>query len=162
MVPKKQQDEAQLDSDDVQSPTQGGVKRAKEPRLRGFARVINSQLGSLNSFEKFKQNYANIVMIALLEATDLYPAALVHVTRGQVAVTAIEENDCKTWKKTGALAYLKCTSKQFLEIAAGKLNPAKAWVQRKLKIRGPLKMLAFNQLFKMHLEEVQSKKEKPS
>ncbi len=123
-------------------------------RLRGFAGIINSQMGILNSMASFKKKYAKADMKFLLEATDAYPAAILHLTRGAITVTAVAEEDCKKWQRTGADALLQCTSKQFLEIAAGKMNPVTAWVSRKVKIRGPMKMLELNKIFKLLVNEL--------
>lgn len=122
--------------------------RMNTKRLRGFARVINSQMETLNSIDDFKEKYADEEITYLLEATDLYPAALLRISHGQVLVTAVTQEDCRNWKGTGAQALLRCSSRQFLDIATGKLNPAIAWLKRKLKIRGVKKMLELNSLLK--------------
>ncbi len=139
-----------------QKDAQAGTKR-----LRGFARVINSQMSILNSVEEFKVKYATADLTCLLEATDLYPAALLKLTNGQVQVTGATEEECKKWKSTGAHALLRCTSRQFLDIAAGKLNPATAWLKRQLTIRGPRKMLELNHLFDI-IRQVSQKKRQPT
>lgn len=132
----------------------GDLDKPASKRLKGFAGILNSQLGVLNSLAAFKKKYANADMTLLLEATDSYPAAMLHIIRGVVAITPVTEEDCKKWQRTGAEALLRCTSKQFLEIAAGKLNPVTAWLGRKVMIRGPMKMLELNKIFKMLVKEL--------
>ncbi len=133
---------------------QQGGEADKPKRMKGFAMILNSQMGVLNSIAAFKQKYANADMTLLLEATDAYPAALLHLWRGGVIITPVPEEDCKKWKRTGAEALLRCTSKQFLDIAAGKLNPVTAWLGRKVMIRSPMKMLELNKIFKMLVNEL--------
>ncbi len=115
-------------------------KREKKDQLRGFASVLNGQLAVLNSNPKFKERFSTIDLKFLLVATDLYPAALLHVDHGQIKVSTVPRKECKKWKKTGAQGLLQCTTKQFLAIAMGKLEPAKAWIERQIKIRGPRKL----------------------
>jgi len=138
--------------DQNQKDTQSGTKR-----LRGFARVISSQMS--NSVAIIKEKYAKADSTYLLEATDLYPAAILRIFNGQVTVTAATADECKKWKTTGAQALLRCTSRQFLDIAAGKLDPAKAWLKRELTIRGPRKMLELNHIFKLLAEEMRRKRQ---
>jgi hypothetical protein len=137
-----------------QKDAQAGTKR-----LHGFARVISSQMSVLNSVEVFKVKFAKANVTYLLEATDLYPAALLRLINGHVQVTAATKEECSNWQGTGAQALLRCNSRQFLDIAAGKLNPAMAWVKRELTIRGPRKMLELNGLFKLIAQENQKKRQ---
>ena len=122
-------------------------KKVKKERLRGFAGIIKEQLDVVNSIPKFKETFGTEDVKFLLVATDMYPAALAHVDKGELKISAVPEAECKEWKKTGAQSLLQCTTEQFMDIAAGKLDPVKAWLQRRIKLRGLLKLLLLNKVF---------------
>ncbi len=134
-------------------------KKDKKDRLKGFAAIILTQLKPLNNIPYFKEQFGPIDLKFLLVATDMYPAALVHADHGEVKFSAVPKEECKKWKKTGAQGLLQCTTEQFMGIAMGKLDPVKAWITRKIKIRGPRKMLDLNRMFSILSHEAKKAKE---
>ncbi|OLS12400.1 MAG: hypothetical protein RBG13Loki_4050 [Promethearchaeota archaeon CR_4] len=104
--------------------------------LEGFAAIMKELLRPVNKNPKFSEKFSAINLKILLVATDMYPAALVHADYGEVKVSSVSQEACKEWKKTGARCLIQCTTNQFLAISMGKLNPAKAWLTRQIKIRG--------------------------
>lgn len=137
--------------DDADKPT--------VPRLKGFASIINTQMQLLAKITSFQKKYAKANMVFLLEATDAYPAALLHIARGVCEISMVPKEECKNWKDTGAQSVLRCPSRQMLEIAAGKLNPVTAWMTRKIMIRGPLLALKLNGVFKLLVKELKTRKQ---
>ncbi len=133
-------------------------KKERKERLRGFAAIIKGQLEALNNIPYFKEQFGPVDLKFLLIATDLYPAALLHADHGEVKVSAVPKEDCNKWKNTGAQGLLRCTTEQFLGIAMGKLDPVKAWFTRKIKIRGPRKMLDLNRMFSILSHEAKKAK----
>jgi hypothetical protein len=136
----------------LQTPPESGgqqpeKRREKKDQLRGFASVIKGRFEqALNSNPKFKERFSALDLKFLLVATNLYPAALLHVDHGQIKVSSVPRNECKKWKKTGAQGLLQCTLEQFMAIAMGTLDPVKAWIKRQVKIRGPRKMIELSKM----------------
>lgn len=152
-------DDATKQKPSVSEEPQPEKKKEPKERLKGFAGIIKGQLGVLNKIPYFKERFGPIDLKFLLVATDMYPAALLHADHGEVKFSAIPEEECKKWKKTGAQGLLQCTTEQFLAIAMGKLDPVKAWLTRKIKIRGPRKMLNLNSMFSILSHEARKAKE---
>ena len=131
----------------ISGETQSERKKERKERLKGFAAVIKGQLEALNTIPYFKERFGLVDLKFLLIATDMYPAALVHVDHGEIKFSSVPKEECRKWKKTGAQSLLECTTEQFLAIAMGKLNPVKAWIKRQIKIRGPRKLIELNRMF---------------
>ncbi len=133
-------------------------KKERKERLKGIASLIKGQLEPLNHIPYFKEQFGPLDLKFLLVATDMYPAALVHADHGEVKFSTVPEEECKKWKKTGAQGLLQCTTEQLIAIATGKLDAVKAWITRKIKIRGPRKMLDLNRMFSILSHEAKKAK----
>ncbi|HMF33288.1 MAG TPA: hypothetical protein VKK79_17820 [Candidatus Lokiarchaeia archaeon] len=141
------EDTGEVETEPQAAQKQPPKKKEKKERLRGFAGLIRDQLGRVNTIQQFKERFADTDLKFLLVATDMYPGALAHIDHGELKFSAVPESECKKWKKTGAQGLLQCTTEQFMNIAMGKLDPAKAWLHRQIKLRGPRKLLLFNKVF---------------
>jgi putative sterol carrier protein len=132
------------------APASGGQqpekKKEKRERLKGFAGLLVGQLAALNHIPKFKERFGAVDLKFLLVATDMYPGALVHVDHGEVKISAVPKEECKKWKKTGAQGLLQCSTAQFMDIVMRKLDPVKGWITRKIKIRGPRKLIELSKM----------------
>lgn len=123
-------------------------KRKRRKRLKGFAGLLSGILGQLNAVDRFKQRFADVDLQFLFVATDMPPAARVHFNHGTVEISEAPYKSLKDLKKVERDGLLQCTLQQFMDIAAGKLNPAKAWITRKIKIRGPRSLLKIVPIFR--------------
>jgi hypothetical protein len=119
------------------------VASEKKAKLKGLAALMNGQLEPVNNMPKFKELFGSVDLKIILVATDMYPAALIHADHGVIKVSAVSQEDCKNWKKTGAQGLLQCTTAQLLAIYMGSLNPKNAWFKRQIKIRGPINVQNF-------------------
>lgn len=125
-------------------PSSSGEKKKK--RARGFAGTIESQLAPLNTSDYFKQKYGMDDFVLLLIATDDNHAALITVKEGQVVVDGIKNkpDELSQVKYNGMI---KTSSEYFMLFAMGKVNPVKAILTGKLKIKGFRVVLRFTKYF---------------
>ncbi|MHA1731223.1 MAG: SCP2 sterol-binding domain-containing protein [Promethearchaeota archaeon] len=124
-------------------------KRQRRKRLKGFAGLLNGIMAPLNDDEKFKHVFRDTSLKVLLVATDMAPAGLVVIENGTLKIEEVPFKTKKDLKGVKRDGLLQCTLSQFMDIASGKLNPAKAWITRKIKIRGPKKLLKMTPVFSM-------------
>lgn len=108
--------------------------------------MISGIMGPLNENPKFQHVYADASYRFLLVATDMPPAALIVIDDGKVTFEGVPLEDVKNTKRDGLI---QCTLQQFMDLAQGKLNPVKAWVTRKIKLRGPRKLVKLLPVFGM-------------
>lgn len=113
------------------------VKKEKKKRLKGFAGMIGSMLKAANDSERFKERFAGKQVTIAVVATDFPPAALVAIHDGTVAVEELALDQVKGTKKD---ALIQGKMDDIMAVASGKVNPVKAWVTRKVKLRGVSKL----------------------
>jgi putative sterol carrier protein len=130
----------------------------KKKRPRGFASIIDTQLAPLNSSEYFKQKYGQDRFTLLLIATDDNYAAFVTVADGTVCVEGVKNKpeELKPLKYNGRIL---TSTETFLAFAMGKVNPVKAVLTGKLKIRGFRVVLHFAKYFSIlaYIQKQQAK-----
>ncbi|MBD3187524.1 hypothetical protein GF325_11885 [Candidatus Bathyarchaeota archaeon] len=131
-------------------------KKQKKKRLRGFAGTIHGLMAPLNEYKRFQQSFKDTRITFLVVATDYPPAALITIDHGKVKVEAVR---LKHVKETNRDALLQGTLQRIMDIAMGKLNPVKAWLTRKIKLRKPKKLLLLNKAFYYMKKQQKEKKE---
>jgi hypothetical protein len=129
-------------------------KNGEKEKLKGFAVLINSVLFPLNKNSKFKKDFKNKSVKILLNASNLNYAALIVINHGTVNVESIPNKPKTNLKKkeVGWNAYLEMDTKSFLSLAMNqkpRLEAAKMWVTRKIKIRGLKRLLLLLKMFKL-------------
>jgi putative sterol carrier protein len=125
-------------------------KKKKKKRLMGFAAIIAGQLKPLNNSDYFKEKYGEDNFDILLIATDDRRAALVHIKDGTVEIEQVKNTpeEIKPVKKK-IKTRITTDIETFLKFAMGKVDPIKAVLKRKLKIKGIRKILQFVKYFKV-------------
>jgi putative sterol carrier protein len=123
-------------------------KKEKKRRLLGFAGIIYSTLEPLNSSEYFKEKYSADNYSILLVAKDDTKAALVHFKDGTVEIEQVKNKpeELKPLKYQGRII---ADVETFMKFAMGKINPIKAVLTRKLRIKGIKNVLQFSKYFKV-------------
>ncbi|MHA2282007.1 MAG: hypothetical protein ACXAC5_14285 [Promethearchaeota archaeon] len=129
-------------------------KNGEKEKLRGFAVIINSVLIPLNENSKFKKDFRKKSAKILLNASNLNHAALIVIDHGSVNVESIPNKPKTNLKKrkVGWNAYLEMDTQSFLFLAMNqkpRLEAAKMWVTRKIKIRGLRRLLLLLKMFKL-------------
>jgi hypothetical protein len=122
------------------------LKEKRKNKLKGFAKTVSSILGSLNSNEDFKRIYRNQDLTFALVATDFPPGALLKIKAGEISFENVQHDEVKKTKKDGLI---QCTLEQFMAITSGKLDPIKGWITRKIKLRGPRKLVRLMPMFSL-------------
>ncbi len=148
-VKKQAESPTKVENSTPEEEKQPKKKRVRKKRLKGFAGLLHGIMNPLNENGKFKHVYRDADLKILLVALDMAPAALLTIDHSTLAIEEVpfkKPSDLKGVKRDGLL---QCTLQQFMGIASGKLNPATAWIKRKLKIRGPRKLLKLLPLFSM-------------
>ncbi|MFX0100709.1 MAG: SCP2 sterol-binding domain-containing protein [Candidatus Hodarchaeota archaeon] len=119
-------------------------KEKRRKRLKGFASTVSSILGKLNTNEDFKRIYRNQELRFALVATDFPPGVLLKIDKGEIGFENLEHDDVKKTQKDGLI---QCTLDRFMALTTGKLDPIKGWITRKLKLRGPKKLIKLMPMF---------------
>ena len=122
------------------------LKEKRKKRLKGFAKTVSSLLGTLNSNEDFKHIYHKQDLRFLLVATDYPPGVLLKIKEGVISFENVKQDEVKKTKKDGLI---QCTLEQFMALTTGKLDPIKAWITRKIKLRGPKKLVRLMPMFSL-------------
>lgn len=117
---------------------------------KGFAGIIYSMLKDLNTNEEFAQNYSEDEYSILLVAKDDPFAVRVVIKEGKLNFTPIEytKSDLKKLAE-GTDGVLITTRSTFLGLGVGKVNPLKAILAGKLKIKGMKYIKKFTQYFSL-------------
>lgn len=120
-------------------------------RLSEFAKSIKEGYESLNTNEKFKEQFKDANFKILLNPKDREYAALVTVENGIVSVGGIKntpkENVSK--EKLGWDSYMKTTRQTFKEIGDGTLSSRdirRKVLARKIKVKGLKYLASFSQM----------------
>jgi putative sterol carrier protein len=143
-------------SEDEESPAETAPvaeKKERKKRLKGFAGMMSNLLKSINESEHFKEKFADETITFIIAATDLPPAALIKVNKGTLEVAGVALDDIKKTKKD---AMLQGSLDMIMGIATGKVGPIGAWLKRKIKMKGPLKLLKLNKIFVYAMRELKS------
>jgi putative sterol carrier protein len=144
MIIMSDENEAPADQAGIETDS-APVQILKKKSLKGFASMAAGMLSSVNDNDQFKEFYRDVTMQVLLVATDYYPAALIKIDHGKLEVEDVAKDDVSKAKKD---ALLQGTMQQIIDIAMRKLDPVDAWLHRKIKVRGPRKLLVFRRVFK--------------
>ncbi|WP_457556477.1 SCP2 sterol-binding domain-containing protein [Candidatus Harpocratesius sp.] len=126
------------------------VKDEKRKKLRGFPSIIWNQVKILNNSERFKQEFGNQKLNVLLIAVDDRRSAIVRIKNGVISVEQVKNkpDELKPVKQK-IKARITTDITTFLKLAVGKVNPVKALLHGKIKIRRPFKVIKFTKIFKI-------------
>ncbi len=130
----------------------------QEKKVRGFAGIIEKVLAPLNENKKFKENFSDINVKILLNATNVNFAALIIIKNGTIRVESLlnkpKENLNK--EKVGWDAFLQMDTQIFLAFAMKRLSMIgmiKKILERKIKLKGLRKLLILLKVFTILSEE---------
>lgn len=130
----------------------------QEKKVRGFAGIIEKVLAPLNENKKFKENFSDINVKILLNATNVNFAALIIIKNGTIRVESLlnkpKENLNK--EKVGWDAFLQMDTQIFLAFAMMRLSMIgmiKKILERKIKLKGLRKLLILLKVFTILSEE---------
>lgn len=131
----------------------------KKKKLLGFPSIIWNQVKILNDSQEFKDTFGNEHFDLLIIATDDRRAAIVHVKEGTIAVDQIKTkaDEFGALKKAIKPRIITDTT-TFLGLAMGKVDPVKALVKGKLKIRRVRTVLKFTKVFSIIKREMRKGK----
>ena len=117
---------------------------------KGFAGIIYSMLKDLNTNEEFAQKYSEDDYSILLVAKDDPFAVRLIIKEGKLNFTPIEYTKSDLKKLTeGTDGVLITTRSTFLGLGVGKVNPLKAILTGKLKIKGMKYIKKFTSYFSL-------------
>lgn len=124
------------------------MSEEKPKRMKGFAGIVWKLVEPLNSMEKFKEEFAEVKVMILVNPKDQKRAALIKIDKGTIDVEDVK-NDKETLKN---LKYdglfegpFNLLAKVFEEgLSTGAL--LKKWITRKIKLRGIRKLAIFGKL----------------
>lgn len=134
-------------------------KKKKKKKLLGFPKIIWNQLSILNESAYFKENYGEDNFDLLLIATDDRRAAIVHVQGGTVAVEQVKNKpEFIDPVKKQIKPRLTTDIETFFGFAMGKVNPVKAILTGKLKIRKVKTVLRFTKFLGVAAHETKNRK----
>ncbi|TFF97707.1 MAG: hypothetical protein EU540_08610 [Promethearchaeota archaeon] len=128
----------------------------KEKGLRGFAKVVYTQLAPLNDNELFKEQYKETSLKVLLNPNDQLKAALIIFENGTVDVTEYKKSEptmnlVKRKKLIGYDAMLQVSTQLLFDIVSGKASVVKLMKDdvkdRNIKVKGKLKLLKLLKAF---------------
>ena len=116
-----------------------------------FVKSVKERYESLNTNEKFKEQFKDINFKILLNPTDRDYAALITVDKGIVYVEGIKNTPKEKISKEvlGWDSYMKTTRQTFKEIGDGTLssrNIRKIVLTRKIKVKGLKHLASFNKM----------------
>lgn len=130
----------------------------QEKKVRGFAGIIEKVLAPLNENKKFKENFSDINVKILLNATNVNFAALIIIKNGTIRVESLlnkpKENLNK--EKVGWDAFLQMDTQIFLAFAMKRLSMIgmiKKILERKIKLKGLRKLFILLKVFTILSEE---------
>ncbi|MCF2138588.1 MAG: SCP2 sterol-binding domain-containing protein [Candidatus Lokiarchaeota archaeon] len=141
---------SKISSQKINKDERSTVKEGKKKKLRGFPSIIWNQVKILNNSEKFKQEFGNQQLNVLLIAVDDRRSAIVRIKNGEIFVEQVKNKpeELKPIKRK-IKARITTDITTFLKLSVGKVNPVKALLHGKLKIRRPLKVIKFTKIFKI-------------
>ncbi len=158
--------------DPLPEPTAGATKPKKlkkeekthkKKKLLGFPSVIWNQLKILNDFEPFKAQFTDEHIDILIISTDDRRAAIVHIHEGKIVVEQVKTKpEFLTPVKKQIKPRITTDTTTFLGLAMGKVNPVKAILKGKLKIRKLKVVLKFTKTFSLIKAAHRQKKQKES
>ncbi|MFX0029936.1 MAG: hypothetical protein ACFE8B_12045 [Candidatus Hermodarchaeota archaeon] len=116
-----------------------------------FVKAIKEGYESLNTNEKFKEQFRDINFKLLLNPTDRDFAALITVDKGIVSVEGIKNTPKEKISKEvlGWDSYVKTTRQTFKEIGDGTLSSSdirKKVLTRKIKVKGLKYLVSFGKM----------------
>jgi putative sterol carrier protein len=120
------------------------AKKEKKKRLKGLAGTISNLIKPANDSERFKEFFAEEVLTLIVAATDLPPAALIHVDHGTVETTDIPLEDVKKTKADGKLIG---NMDIIMGVASGKIGAIGAFFKGKIKVKGVKNILKLRRIF---------------
>ncbi|MHA1619445.1 MAG: SCP2 sterol-binding domain-containing protein [Promethearchaeota archaeon] len=125
-------------------------KKNKKKKLLGFPSVIWNQLQILNDFEPFKTQFADEHIDILIISTDDRRAAIVHIHRGNIVVEQVKTKpELLNPVKKQIKPRITTDTTTFLGLAMGKVNPVKALLKGKLKVKKLKVVLKFTKTFSL-------------
>lgn len=130
----------------------------KEKGLRGFAKVVYTQLAPLNDNELFKEQYKETSLKILLNPNDQLKAALIIFENGTVDVTEYKKSEptmnlAKRKTLIGYDAMLQVSTQMLFDIVSGKMSVVKLMKDnikdKNVKVKGKLKLLKLLKAFSL-------------
>ena len=122
----------------------------KEKGLRGFPKVVYTQLAPLNDNELFKEKYKDTSLKVLLNPNDQLKAALIIFENGTADVKEYKKSEptmnlSKRKTLIGYDAMLQVSTQMLLDIVSGNLSVVKLLKDdikdKNVKVKGRLKLL---------------------
>ena len=130
----------------------------KEKGLRGFPKVVYTQLAPLNDNELFKEKYKDTSLKVLLNPNDQLKAALIIFDNGTVDVTEYKKSEptmnlAKRKALIGYDAMLQVSTQMLFDIVSGKTSVVKLMKDnvkdKNIKVKGKLKLLKLLKAFSL-------------
>ena len=130
----------------------------KEKGLRGFPKVVYTQLAPLNDNELFKEKYKDTSLKILLNPNDQLKAALIIFENGTVDVREYKKSEptmnlVKRKKLIGYDAMLQVSTQLLFDIVSGKASVVKLMKDdvkdKNIKVKGKLKLLKLLKAFSL-------------
>lgn len=130
----------------------------KEKGLRGFPKVVYTQLAPLNDNELFKEQYKETSLKVLLNPNDQLKAALIIFDNGTVDVTEFKKSEptmnlAKRKTLIGYDAMLQVSTQMLFDIVSGKTSVVKLMKDnvkdKNIKVKGKLKLLKLLKAFSL-------------
>lgn len=126
--------------------------KIKVKRAKGIGGVLQKQMKSLETNEKFLELYSDINLTFLLNATDTSHAAILIIKQGKIFIESINNEDKKSLKKKVLNwdSMLATSTMLFLDIAMGKLSVGKMGkkiVARKMSAKGLKNLMVLKKIF---------------
>ena len=130
----------------------------KEKGLRGFPKVVYTQLAPLNDNELFKEKYKETSLKILLNPNDQLKAALIIFENGTVDVTEYKKSEptMNLAKKKNLIGYdamLQVSTQMLFDIVSGKTSVVKLMKDnikdKNIKVKGKLKLLKLLKAFSL-------------
>ncbi|MCP4762460.1 MAG: hypothetical protein GY870_11820 [archaeon] len=132
------------------------MEKTKKKRNKGFASIVEKQLGVLNTLDSFKAEYKDMKKTFLLNAIDGKYAAIVKIKEGILTVDGISNKPNTVLKKMynelGWNARLDTKAEIFLNMLTGKLSifgMAIKFCTGKIRVRGLYSLFQFYLILKM-------------
>ncbi len=130
----------------------------KEKGLRGFPKVVYTQLAPLNDSELFKEKYKDTSLKVLLNPNDQLKAALIIFENGTVDVKEYKKSEptmnlVKRKTLIGYDAMLQVSTQLLFDIVSGKASVVKLMKDdvkdKNIKVKGKLKLLKLLKAFSL-------------
>ncbi len=137
-------------------------RKKKKKKLLGFPKIIWNQLSILNESTYFKENFSEDCFDLLVIATDDRRAAIVHVKEATVVVEQVKNKpEFINPVKKQIKPRLTTDIDTFFGFAMGKVNPVKAILTGKLKIKKVKTVLKFTKYLSVAAHETKNRNSTP-